>query len=163
VAAGARPIGLDAVELLRIEAGLVIQDEDYFPGETDPYDLSLERFIDLEGHLFVGRDVCLARAPAPPRRFVTLVLDGDDPPEPGTRVTRSRADVGVVRSSRVTPRFGCLALSVVDVAASSDGERVVVNGRPATVRSLPIDDPGKRRRARILVVRRRSTDERLPR
>jgi len=145
VDAGARPFGLEAVELLRVEAGLLIQEEDYVPGETDPYDLSMDRFIDLEGHDFVGRDACVATAAAPPRRFVTLAFGGDDIPTPGAPVTKDRAVVGDVSSPQRTPRFGVIALAVVDTPVAKDGETVEVEGRPATVRPAPIDDPQKRR------------------
>ncbi|MEX0755441.1 MAG: aminomethyltransferase family protein [Actinomycetota bacterium] len=146
VEAGARPIGLDAIEMLRVEAGLVIAEEDYLPGETNPYDLSLERYIDLEGHEFIGRDACVVTAAAPPRRFVTLTLDSDGgAPRPGSVVRGDHAQVGVVTSAFVTPRFGALALAVVDAASAGDGTTLQVDGQPATVRPLPIDDPGKER------------------
>jgi aminomethyltransferase len=145
VEAGARPFGLDAVELLRVEAGLLIQEEDYAPGETDPYDLSMDRFVDLHDHDFVGRGACLITAASPPRRFVTLVLEGDEIPEPGAAVTKDGAAVGDVRSPQRTPRFGVIALSVVDAGVANEGETLGVEGRRAVVRPVPIDDPGKRR------------------
>ena len=150
VAAGATPIGLDAIEMLRVEAGLIIGEEDYWPGKTDPYDLSLDRFIDLEGHDFIGRDRCIETAAAPPRRFVTLTFEKDGKgeevaPPPGTGVRGDEGPVGAVTSAFVTPRFGTLALAVVDTAYAEDGTSLQVDGRPATVRPLPIDDPEKER------------------
>lgn len=150
VAAGATPIGLDAIEMLRVEAGLVIAEEDYWPGETDPYDLSLDRFIEIEGHEFIGRERCVETAAAPPRRFVTLTFEkGDDDqevvPAPGAGVFGEDGSVGSVTSAFVTPRFGVLALAVVETAYAGDGTSLQVDGRPATVRPLPIDDPEKQR------------------
>ena len=149
VAAGATPIGLDAIEMLRVEAGLVIAEEDYWPGKTNPYDLSLDRFIDLDRHDFIGRDACVATAPAPPRRFVTLAFEGSEAdggvPLPGAEVHGEDGVVGAVTSAFVTPRFGALALAVVDTACSQDGISLQVDGRSATVRPLPIDDPNKER------------------
>lgn len=150
VAAGATPIGLDAIEMLRVEAGLIIGDEDYWPGKTDPYDLSLDRFIDLEDHGFIGRDRCVETAAAPPRRFVTLTFEkgGNDDevlPAPGAGVFGDDGPVGAVTSAFVTPRFGALALAVVDTAYAEDGTSLQVDGLPATVRPLPIDDPEKER------------------
>jgi aminomethyltransferase len=148
VGAGATPIGLDAIEMLRIEAGLIIGDEDYWPGKTAPYDLSLDRFIDLEGHDFIGRDRCAETAAAPPRRFVTLTFDeggnGEEAaPSPGAGVFVEERSVGVVTSASVTPRFGALALAVVDSVYAGDGTSLRVDGRPATARPVPIDDPEK--------------------
>jgi aminomethyltransferase len=142
--AGATPFGLDAIELLRVEAGLLIQYEDYTPGETDPYELNLDPYIEFEGHDFVGRDAAKARAADRPRRFATLRLDGDAP-EPGARVNQGAADVGDVRSAFSTPRFGTIALSVLDADAARESEHVDVQGVKATVRHVPIDDPGKLR------------------
>ena len=45
IAAGGTPFGLEAIDLARIEAGLIIIALDYQPGETSPYDVSLDRFI----------------------------------------------------------------------------------------------------------------------
>lgn len=143
--AGATPFGLDAVELLRVEAGLLIQHEDYFPGETDPYELSLDAFIDLDGHDFVGREAAARRAAAPPKRFVTLEIEGDEVPEAGVPVTEGGGPVGEVRSPVWTPRFGTIALAVLDAGHANDGRPVEVDERRATVRPVPIDDPEKLR------------------
>ena len=150
VRVGATPIGLDAIEMLRVEAGLIIGDEDYWPGKTDPYDLSLDGFIDLEGHDFIGRDRCVETAAAPPRRFVTLTFEqggnGEEvAPSPGAGVFGEDGSVGVVTSAFVTPRFGALALAVVDTAYAEDGTSLQVDGRPVKVRPLSIDDPEKER------------------
>jgi aminomethyltransferase len=143
--AGAAPFGLDAVELLRVEAGLLIQHEDYVPGQTDPYELSLDPYIDLEGHDFVGKQAAARRAVGPSRRMVTLVIQGEEVPEAGTPVTVEGRAVGDVRSPARTPRFGAIALAVLDARCADDGGVVQVDGRPATVRPAPIDDPRKLR------------------
>lgn len=143
--AGATPFGLDAVELLRVEAGLLIQHEDYVPRETDPYELSLDAFIDLEGHDFVGREAAAWRAAAPPRRLGTLEVEGDEVPEAGAPVTERGEPVGEARSPVRTPRFGTIALAVVEAGHANDGRVVEVGGGRATVRPVPIDDPEKLR------------------
>ena len=152
VAAGARPIGLDCVEMLRVEAGLVVADEDYVTGETDPVELSLEPFIDLtdtDGG-FIGREAVAARMDPPASRLVTLVFEGDDLPEAPAAVTLDGAVLGSLRSVERTPRFGVIALAVVETAHAQDGTSVAVGEerRPATVRPRPIDDGDRARRAR---------------
>jgi aminomethyltransferase len=141
---GATPVGLDAIEMVRVEAGLVICEEDYQPGETDPYELNMEAFIDL-GHDFVGRAACLSKAGAPPRRLVTLRFDEPNVPKPGSVVVAEGEDVGDVRSAQGTPRFGAIALAVVRAPYSQVGVRVTVDGWEATVHGVPIDDPAKTR------------------
>lgn len=145
-AEGATPIGLDGIEKLRIEMGLVIADEDYFAGETDPYDLSMDAFIDLEDHDFIGRDACIERAAAPARRFKTLAFEAEvDPPAQFATVTLDGVPMGEVRSADVSPRFGTLALAILEQPAAHDGTRVEVGGHAATVRPLPFDAQGRAR------------------
>lgn len=143
--AGAAPIGLDAIEKVRIEAGLLIAEEDYLPGETDPLDLGMERFIDFDGHDFVGRAAVMERVKDPRRRFVTLALEGEAIPEHGAPVKSGDTIVGDVRSADTTPRFGTLALAVVDAAHSAPGGRLDVGGFAGRVHPVPIDDPEKLR------------------
>lgn len=142
--AGARPFGLDAVEMLRIEAGLVIQEEDYWVGETDPLDLSLEGFIDTD-HDFVGRDAVVALIGTPARRMVTLSFAGEQVPEVGAGLARKGEHVGFVRSAVLSPRFGVIALAVMDRAHIAYGGTVEVGELVATVGPVPIDDPHKLR------------------
>ncbi len=144
VEAGATPIGFDAIDMLRVEAGLVMARREYFAGVTSPYDLSFDRFIDLD-HAFIGRDGCLATAPAPPRRLVTLTFEGAHVPDRGSEVRAPDGPVGTVTSAVVTPGYGPLALAVVATESSADGTQVSAGGLPATVRSVPIYDPDKRR------------------
>ena len=62
---GLRPIGLSAIETLRIESGLLFPDIDYFPHETDPYEVRLDNVIKLDKATdFVGRDALRAIADA---------------------------------------------------------------------------------------------------
>lgn len=144
VEAGARPFGFDAVDMLRVEAGLVMRNREYVAGVTSPYDLSFDRFIELD-HEFVGRDACVATAAAPPRRLVTLTLEGGEALERGAGVSAPDGPVGVVTSAVVTPEYGPLALAVVSTECSAVGTQVSVGERPATVRSLPIYDFDRRR------------------
>jgi hypothetical protein len=60
-------------------------------------------------------------------------------------VTKGGSDVGEVRSATVTPRFGALALAVVDASTALDGGRIAVGGSEGLVRDVPIDDPTKLR------------------
>jgi aminomethyltransferase len=145
VDAGAVPVGLDAIEKVRIEAGLLIAEEDYDPGATDPTELGMQRYLDLEDHTFVGREAVIERARVPLRTFVTLVLDGSDVPAHGAPVFTGDERVGEVRSADTTPRFGTLALAVVDTAHAAPGTKLTVEGQGCLVHPVPIDDPEKLR------------------
>lgn len=148
---GATPMGLDAVEMLRVESGFVVADEDYVTGRTDPADLSLDRFIDLDARTeFIGRDAVARRLASPARRFVTLSIEGDETLPADAVIVVDGAPVGEVRSVQRTPRFGLIALAVVDEALAVDGTQVLIGegARSATVRPRPIDDGDRARRAR---------------
>ena len=65
---GLRPIGLSAIETLRIESGLLFPDIDYFPHQTDPFEVRLDNVVKLDrAGDFVGRDA-LQRSPLGERR-----------------------------------------------------------------------------------------------
>ncbi len=150
-AAGVRPFGLDAVEMLRIEAGLVIVGVDYEPGVTSPFDLCMDRTIALGGDAdFVGRDVLAKVAGDPPNRFKTLLVQGALVPEYGAEVYRGDEVVGTATSPAETPRVGVLSLAVLrsDLAVNGTELEVAVGeggaGRAvAVVTDLSVLDPDK--------------------
>jgi glycine cleavage system aminomethyltransferase T len=76
---------------------------------------------------------------------VTLAFEGAHAPDRGSEVRAPDGPVGTVTSAVVTPAYGPLALAVVATESSADGTQVSAGGLPATVRSVPIYDPDKRR------------------
>lgn len=143
-----RPFGVGAIEVLRIEAGLIVTDYDYHAHERTPFDFSMDRLVSLGGN-FNGRDALRAVAADPPRRFKTLVLEGDELPEYGAAVTRGGESAGVLTSPTRSPRFGQIGIAVLESRFAADGTRLEValgNGVvSATVGVLPIYDPQKKR------------------
>ena len=149
---GLRRIGLSAIETLRIESGLLFPDVDYFPHQTDPFEVRLDKVVKLDGSDFVGRDALAEIAAAgTPRLLFTLRIDGDEVPEYGAAVTVAGEEVGIVRSPCKSPTFGgeVIAMAVIDRAHAGEGDRVeVALGEAtvgATVASVPLYDPEKRR------------------
>src|SRR5262249_52511331 len=104
--AGAVPYGLAAVETLRIESGLIFIGYDYFQHETDPLDASLDKVIRPEAGDFHGKEALARTAQSPPRRMVTLALDGSDVPEYGAAVTSDGEPAGTLTSPCESPTFG---------------------------------------------------------
>lgn len=144
------PYGLAAVETIRIESGLLFVGIDYTPAETSPFDLSLDRFIDLDKDQFQGRDALRAEGASPPRRLVTLALETDVAPGYGIPVAASGERIGVLTSSCDSPTLGrVIGLSIIERNFADVGRAVEVIGKemtiPATVETLPIYDPEKRR------------------
>jgi aminomethyltransferase len=142
LAAAATPFGLNAIDLARTEVGLVIIAVDYNPGETSPWDLSMDRFIKTDTEN-VGATALAAYGVNPPKRFKTLRFEGGPPPEAGTAVTKDGVEVGVVTSPADSPRVGPIGLAILEAAASEDGTKVEVGGAVATVAPLAILDPEK--------------------
>jgi aminomethyltransferase len=148
-----RPIGLSAIETLRIESGLLFPDIDYFPHQTDPYEARLDKVVKLDKATdFVGRDALRSiAAEGTPRLLVTLRIDGDQVPEYGAAVTVDGRDVGIVRSPCQSPTFDMevIAMATVDRALADTGQRVEValgDGTVgAAVAALPLYDTDKRR------------------
>jgi aminomethyltransferase len=145
----AQPFGVGAIEILRVEAGLVVLDYDYEAHERTPYDLSFDRVVALGKVDFLGSDALKEIAQNPPRRMKTLRLDGEQIPDYGVEVARDGEPVGTLTSPAVSPRFGPIALAILETSVSADGERVEVaigdSTVEATVGPLPIYDPEKKR------------------
>jgi aminomethyltransferase len=149
-AAGAVPYGLAAVETLRIESGLIFIGYDYFQHETSPFDMSLDKVIRLDGEDFHGREALEATALSPPNRLVTLAVEGDEVPEYGATVTSDGVAVGTLTSPCESPTLGrVVGLAVLGSRLGVPGTQVEValgdGTAAATVESLPIYDPQKRR------------------
>jgi aminomethyltransferase len=150
---GLRPIGLSAIETLRIESGLLFPDIDYFPHQTDPFEVRLDNVIKLDKSTdFVGRDSLREiRAQGTPRLLTTLRLEGDAVPEYGAAVTLDGQDVGILRSPCQSPTFDMqvIGMAAIDRDLVRDGERVEVALGDATVGAtvapFPVYDTEKRR------------------
>lgn len=148
--AGATPYGLAAVETLRIESGLIFIGYDYFQHETDPFDMSLDKVIHLDGGDFQGKDALVETAKSPPRRLVTLSLQGSEVPEYGAAVTKDGEPAGTLTSPCESPTLGrVIGMATLDTRFARKGETVEValgDGTvTATVDDFPVYDPEKRR------------------
>jgi aminomethyltransferase len=148
--AGAVSYGLAAVETLRIESGLIFIGYDYFQHETDPFDVSLDKVVRLDTGDFHGKQALAETAKAPPRRMVTLVVDGTEVPEYGAAVTSAGEPAGTLTSPCESPTLEkVIGLAVVETRFAERGARLEVavpeGTASATVEPLPIHDPDKRR------------------
>jgi aminomethyltransferase len=151
---GIRPYGLAAVESLRIESGLIFLGYDYFPGDTSPFHMNLERMIKLDKPAFHGRDALVAEAAAGiTHRMVTLVLAGEEAPEYNTPVYRHGREIGRLlspsagRSPSVDRLIGMASIEVELTEPGTPVEVALTNGRtvPALVDQFPVYDPEKKR------------------
>ena len=117
---GIRPAGMLALDVVRLEAGLVLLEVDYTSARHalnpeqnySPYELGMGRLVNLEGGDFVGR-LALRREQAKggrPRRLVGVQLEWDDiersfskqglPPAISPSIDRSAVPVFATRGDR---------------------------------------------------------------
>jgi aminomethyltransferase len=148
------PMGLDALDLVRIEAGLVFADYE-FSDETDPFEAGIGFTVPLKTKAedFVGREALVRRKANPQRKLVGLELRGNEPAKHGDCVHVGRAAVGIVTSAMRSPILKKnIALCRIDVIHSQIGTEIEVGkldgGQkriPATVVPIPFYDPKKER------------------
>jgi aminomethyltransferase len=148
--AGITPFGADAIEILRIEAGLIVTDYDYEAHERSPFDFNFDPFVKLDAPGEpLGRDTLADLAKAPPNRLVTLRYEAEALPEYGAAVTKEGEEVGVLTSPTDSPRYGKIGIAVLRSDQATLGNAVefaVGEGTvPATVDVLPLYDPQKTR------------------
>ena len=101
---GLVPMGLAALDILRIESGLVFAGYE-FCDQTDPYEAGIGFTVPLKTKEddFIGRDALLKRRDNPQRRLVGLELSGGEPAAHGDGVYVGRNQVGVITSATISP------------------------------------------------------------
>ncbi len=150
---GMLPLGLDALDMLRIEAGLVFAGYE-FSDETDPFEAGIG-FAVPSGKTasHVGADALRRRREAPQRTLVGLDIVGAEPAGHGDPVYAGRTRIGVVTSGTRSPVLDrSIALARIDVGYSSIGRTVEIgklDGHQkrigAQVARFPHYDPDKTR------------------
>jgi aminomethyltransferase len=151
---GMVPLGLKALDMLRIESGLIFAGSE-FDDQTDPMEAGIGFTVPLKSKTddFIGREALAARKQTPQRRLVGLELEGGVVPSPGDCVHVGKPQVGTVTSAVKSPILGrVIALARVDVTHAAEGTAVEV-GRldgdqvrlAARIVPFPHFDPTKER------------------
>jgi folate-binding protein YgfZ len=145
--AGARPAGLEAYELLRVEAGTPAfgpdVDESRFVVEVGR---GAQAICYTKGCYLGQEPIVMARDRGQVQRtLLGLVLSGDAPVPRGAKLFRDGKEVGVTGSSVVSPALGRpIALAYVRRGSQEPGTVVEVEAdnqrRPAEVVPLPFPD-----------------------
>jgi glycine cleavage system T protein (aminomethyltransferase) len=150
---GLMPLGLQALDMLRIEAGLAFAGYE-FCDQTDPFEAGIGFTVALsKNEDFIGREALLRRKEHPHRKLVGLEMEGDEAVGHGDCVHSGRAQIGVVTSATRSPILGkTIALARIDVAYDKLGSAVEVgklDGQqkrlPARIVRFPHYDPDKTR------------------
>tara|TARA_Y100001970_G_scaffold291198_1_gene427470 strand:- start:2054 stop:4405 length:2352 start_codon:yes stop_codon:yes gene_type:complete len=146
------PLGLDALDMLRIESGLIFAGYE-FSDEIDPYESGIGFTVPLKTKEddFVGRDALIKRKGNPQRKLVGLELEGNEKASHGDCIHVGKGQVGLVTSGTLSPILKKnIALCRMDVMYSEVGNEVQVgklDGHqkriPAIVVPFPFYDPEK--------------------
>ena len=100
---GLTPLGLDALDTVRIEAGLIFAGYE-FDDQVDPFEAGIGFTVSSgKEEDFVGRDALAERRAHPQRTLVGLELQGNEPAGHGDGVYDGRQQVGVVTSGTRSP------------------------------------------------------------
>jgi aminomethyltransferase len=152
---GMKPLGLSALDMLRIESGLIFAGFE-FDDQVDPFEagIGFAVVLDTEDD-FVGKEALEERKAHPQRVLVGLELAGHEPAGHGdcVHVPDSRSDIGVITSGTRSPVLRKnIALCRIAVQYAELGTEVEVgklDGHrkriPATVVRFPFYDPEKTR------------------
>ena len=150
---GMLPFGLDALDMVRIEAGLVFAGYD-FCDQTDPFEAGIGFAVPkAKTAPYIGSEALARRREHPQRALVGLDVAGTEPVGHGDPVFDGRMQVGVITSATRSPVLGkTIALARVDVGKATLGQALEIgklDGHQkriaATVARFPHYDPDKSR------------------
>lgn len=150
---GIRPFGFEALDMVRIEAGLVFGGHD-FDSTTDPFEAGIGFTVPTKKEEdYIGKAALQRRREHPAHKLVGLQLEGGESLSHGDPVFLGRAQVGLITSATRSPLLGrTIALARLDVAHAETGTVLEVgklDGHqkrlPATLVPFPFYDPQKTR------------------
>ncbi len=151
---GMAPLGLEALNMLRVEAGLIFAGYE-FSDQTNPFEAGIGFTVPLKTQEddFIGRAAIEARKANPQRKLVGLDLEGGLVPATGDCVRVGKAQIGEITSAIRSPILGkVIALARVDVTHAEPGTELEVGQLDglqkrlrATVVPFPHFDPTKER------------------
>ncbi len=148
-----KPLGLEALDMLRIEAGLIFAGYE-FDDQVDPFEAGIGFTVALANDEdFIGRDALIERKEHPQRRLVGLELDSNETAGHGDHVYVGRQRVGIVTSGTRSPTLKrSIALCRMAVQYAEVGTEVEVGKLdglqkriPSKVVRVPFYDPDKTR------------------
>lgn len=149
---GIKPMGLDALETIRIEAGLMAAGAE-FSADVDAFEAGLGFAVDLNKSDFVGK-AALERNQSQTRRVLKgLKFKGHEAPVHGDAVMFGRRQIGVITSATVSPMFDCaIAMARIAVEHADTGKLLEVGKLEghskrlqAEVCDIPFFDPTRSR------------------
>ena len=151
---GLTPLGLEALNILRIEAGLIFAGYE-FNDQIDPFEAGIGFTVPLKSQKsdFIGRGALEKRKTNPQKKLVGLDIEGGLVPNSGDCIRIGRAQVGEITSATKSPYLNkTIALARIVAEHSELGTDLEVgqlDGHqkriPAKIVRFPHFDPEKLR------------------
>jgi aminomethyltransferase len=150
---GIKPLGLEALDMLRIEAGLIFARYE-FSDQTDPFEAGIGFTVPgSKSDDFIGKTALEQRRAHPRNKLVGIEIDANESVGHGDCVHVGRAQIGVVTSGTRSPILKKnIALARVDIThsvLSTEVEIGKLDGQqkrlPARIVRFPHYDPEKTR------------------
>ena len=148
------PMGFDALDILRIEAGLILGGNE-FSDQTDPFEAGIGFTIPLKSKNvdFIGKNALIERKNHPQKKLVGLEIEGNEKANHGDLVHSGRGQVGIITSGTMSPILNKnIAMCRVDTKYSEIGTSLEIGKLDshqkrlmAKVVKFPFYDPDKSR------------------
>ena len=151
---GIAPMGFDALDMLRIEAGLIVAGNEYCD-RTDPFEAGIGFTVPLKSKEddFTAKEVLKKRKENPQKKLIGLEMEGRECIHHGDPIYEGRYSIGVVTSGSYSPFLDkVIGYALMDIQYSEIGLKVEIgklDGQQkrlnAILTSLPVYDPQKTR------------------
>lgn len=149
---GIKPMGLEALDTIRIEAGLMAAGAEFTP-EVDAFEAGLGFAVNLEKSDFVGKAALQRNADNPRRVLKGLRFHGHEAPSHGDPVMKGRRQMGVITSATVSPALDCaiamarLSIEHAEIGMEIETGKLDGHGKRllATICEIPFVDPTRSR------------------
>lgn len=153
---GVKPMGAEAMGIMRVEAGLMASGTEFVPG-VDAWEAGLGFAVDLRKADFIGKEALERNQQAPRNKLVGLVFEGNDVPLHGHHIYNPEGSgmrqIGQITTAVKSPSLEkVIAMARVAVEFADQGTKLEVGQMdghskrlPCTVTSIPFVDPERKR------------------
>jgi aminomethyltransferase len=149
--AGLRPVGVAAIMMIRVEAGMVMGDGLEYDDTVSPWECGLGWAVDLDKPEFRGREAAVRLKEERTDRLVSVTLESGGEAASGAPLSVGGEEVGRVTMSIESPHLGggTLGLAKLHRDFTEPGTKVTarLDGReiPGELVRTPVYDPERKR------------------
>ncbi len=148
IAAGATPVGSEALEMQRIVSGIPLYGVDIRERDL-PQETEQMRALNFNKGCYVGQEIVerIRSRGNVHRKFTGFVVEGAAAISPGDKIVADAKEVGEVTSAAAMPSASgaqTVALGYIRREAGLPGRAVTIGGNRATVMQLPLATVGEK-------------------